>query len=97
MAHKAAGGSTALGRDSQAQRLGVKKSGGQYVKAGNIIIRQRGSQYNPGKNVMKAVDDSIFATTEGQVNFLQKKVKRFTGKLEKRTFVNVEPMKTAKK
>jgi large subunit ribosomal protein L27 len=97
MAHKAAGGSTALGRDSKAQRLGVKKYAGQVVKAGNIIIRQRGTKYNPGKNVRKGTDDTLFSTVAGTVNFTKKKVKRFTGKLETRMFVNVAPKTTVKK
>lgn len=96
MAHKAAGGSTKLGRDSQAQRLGVKKYDGQTVKAGNIIIRQRGTKFHAGKNVMKGVDDTLFATVDGLVKFIHKKVKRFTGKLDLRTFVNVIPGKTEK-
>jgi large subunit ribosomal protein L27 len=98
MAHKAAGGSTALGRDSSAQRLGVKKYAGEFVKPGNIIIRQRGSKYNPGKNVRKGSDDTLFSTATGKVVFKHKKVKRFTGKLEERMFVHVEPVaaKTSK-
>lgn len=97
MAHKAAGGSTRLGRDSQAQRLGVKKYAGQTVKAGNIIVRQRGTKFHAGKNVMKGVDDTLFATINGVVNFVHKKVKKFTGKLENRSFVSVVPEKTSKK
>ena len=93
MAHKAAGGSSTNGRDSNSQRLGIKKYTGETVKQGGIIVRQRGSTYNPGKNVMKGSDDTIFATTPGIVSYLHKKVKRFTGKLEKRVFVNVEPTK----
>lgn len=97
MAHKAAGGSTALGRDSQAQRLGVKKFAGQQVKAGNILVRQRGTNFHPGRNVMKGKDDTLFATANGVVSFLHKKVKNFHGKLKKRTFVNIEPMKKTEK
>lgn len=97
MAHKAAGGSTSNVRDSQSKRLGVKKYAGENVKAGNIIVRQRGCKFHPGKNVMKAKDDTIFATSNGIVNFLHKKVKRFTGKLSKRSYINVEPVKTEKK
>lgn len=93
MAHKAAGGSTTNGRDSNSKRLGIKKYTGEIVKAGGIIVRQRGTAYHPGKNVLKAGDDSLFAKTEGIVSFLHKKVRRFTGKLETRVFVNVEPTK----
>lgn len=97
MAHKAAGGSTALGRDSVSKRLGVKKYAGQKVKSGNIIVRQRGTNFHLGKNVMKGKDDTIFATADGIVNFLHKKVKRFSGKLVKRIFINVEPLKKSEK
>ena len=89
MSHKKAGGSTALGRDSQAQRLGIKKYGGQTVNSGNIIVRQRGSRVHPGKGVMKASDDTIFAVQPGKVKFNDKKVKTFTGKLTKRIYVSV--------
>ncbi|MBU1132389.1 50S ribosomal protein L27 [Patescibacteria group bacterium] len=89
MAHKKAGGSTALGRDSAGQRLGIKKSGGQTVKSGNIIVRQRGTKVHPGKNVMIGGDDTLFATSAGNVKFLRKKVKNFTGKLKKRIFVSI--------
>lgn len=93
MAHKAAGGSSSNLRDSNAQRLGIKKYGGEKVKAGNIIVRQRGTKFHPGKNVMRGKDDTLFATANGIVNFLHKKVKSFSGKLDKRTFINVEPAK----
>lgn len=93
MAHKAAGGSTALGRDSQAQRLGVKKYAGEFVKTGNIIVRQRGTKYHPGKNVMKTRDDTIMATQNGFVSFLHKKMSNYTGTLKKRIFVDVIPAK----
>jgi large subunit ribosomal protein L27 len=91
MAHKKAGGSTALGRDSVAKRLGVKLYGGQIAKPGNIIVRQRGMKINPGLNVRRGTDDTLFAVAEGSVNFTEKRMKRFTGKLEKRKFVNVIP------
>ncbi|HCC23515.1 TPA: 50S ribosomal protein L27 [Candidatus Falkowbacteria bacterium] len=93
MAHKASGGSTANVRDSNAQRLGIKRFGGQAVVAGNILVRQRGTKFNPGKNVMKAKDDTLFATANGIVQFLHKKMRRFTGKLVERTIVQVEPAK----
>lgn len=93
MAHKKAGGSTALGRDSKAQRLGTKLSGGQKAKPGDIIVRQRGTKINPGLNVMRATDDTLFSTANGIVNFTDKRKTRFTGKIEKRKFVNVIPTK----
>lgn len=69
MAHKKAGGSSRNGRDSAGRRLGVKKYGGESVLAGNIIIRQRGTKYNPGKNVGIGKDHSIFALMDGAVLF----------------------------
>jgi large subunit ribosomal protein L27 len=73
MAHKKAGGSTRNGRDSEGRRLGLKKSGGQPVIAGNIIVRQRGTQYYPGENVGMGKDHTLFATAEGVVEFAHKK------------------------
>ncbi len=67
MAHKKGGGSVRNGRDSQGQRLGVKKYGGEFVKAGNILVRQRGTHIKPGNNVMVGKDDTLFATIEGYV------------------------------
>jgi len=96
MAHKKAGGSSNNGRDSAGRRLGVKKSGGQAVIPGNIIIRQRGTKYYPGNNVAKyypgtnvgmGKDHTLFALTEGRVEF--------TTKRNERTFVSVEPMAKA--
>lgn len=69
MAHKKAGGSSRNGRDSAGRRLGVKKSGGQAVISGNIIIRQRGTKWHPGENVGMGKDHTIFAMTEGKVSF----------------------------
>lgn len=69
MAHKKGQGSSRNGRDSNSQRLGVKRSGGQFVSAGSIIIRQRGTQYKPGTNVGKGKDDTLFAKCEGVVAF----------------------------
>lgn len=69
MAHKKAGGSTRNGRDSESKRLGVKMFGGQAVNAGNIIVRQRGTQFHPGKNVGIGKDHTLFAKTEGVVKF----------------------------
>ena len=69
MAHKKGMGSTRNGRDSEAKRLGVKKFGGELVKAGNIIIRQRGTKVHPGNNVGIGSDDTLFALIDGQVKF----------------------------
>lgn len=69
MAHKKAGGSTRNGRDSKSKRLGVKRYGGQVVKAGNILIRQRGTKVHPGRNVGRGGDDTLFARAEGRVVF----------------------------
>ena len=69
MAHKKGGGSSRNGRDSNAQRLGVKKFGGEFVTGGTIIIRQRGTKIHPGNNVGKGRDDTLFATTDGYVTF----------------------------
>ena len=67
MAHKKGGGSSRNGRDSQGQRLGVKKFGGQLVRSGNILVRQRGTHIKPGKNVGLGKDDTLFATADGVV------------------------------
>ena len=72
MAHKKGGGSSVNGRDSQGQRLGVKRFGGQLVNGGSILIRQRGTRYKPGRNVGRAKDDTLFALTTGVVKFEDK-------------------------
>lgn len=82
MAHKKAGGSTRNGRDSNPKYLGVKKFGGQFVLAGNILIRQRGTRFHPGANVGLGRDHTLFALTDGNVRFETK------GKFS-RTFVTV--------
>ena len=87
MAHKKAGGSSNNGRDSIGRRLGVKKSGGQAVIPGNIIIRQRGTKFYPGANVGMGKDHTLFATAEGRVEF--------TTKRNARTFVSVVPAQAA--
>ncbi|MBP7589213.1 MAG: 50S ribosomal protein L27 [Thermoanaerobaculia bacterium] len=69
MAHKKGQGSTRNGRDSNAQRLGVKKYGGEKVTSGSILVRQRGTRYNPGNNVGLGKDDTLFATSDGTVQF----------------------------
>ena len=87
MAHKKAGGSSRNGRDSESNRLGVKKFGGESVLAGNIIVRQRGTKVNPGQNVGMGKDHTLFALVEGKVNFREKT----GGKM----FVNVMPITEA--
>ncbi|HAG45536.1 MAG: 50S ribosomal protein L27 [Pseudomonadota bacterium] len=69
MAHKKAGGSSRNGRDSESKRLGVKRYAGELVKAGNIIIRQRGTRFHPGNNVGLGKDHTLFALIEGKVKF----------------------------
>ncbi len=69
MAHKKGGGSTRLGRDSQAKRLGVKRYGGEHVRAGTIIVRQRGTRIRPGNNVGVGRDHTLFALVDGVVKF----------------------------
>jgi len=81
MAHKKAGGSSRNGRDSAGQRLGVKMFGGQAIEAGNVIVRQRGTQFHPGKNVGMGKDHTLYALADGQVEF-RKGFKR-------RTYVSV--------
>ena len=72
MAHKKGGGSTRNGRDSHSKRLGLKKFGGEIVVAGNILVRQRGTQFHPGANVGCGRDHTLFATADGQVKFEEK-------------------------
>ena len=72
MAHKKAGGSTRNGRDSDSKRLGVKCFGGETVRAGNIIVRQRGTHFHPGRNVGCGRDHTLFATVDGAVRFERK-------------------------
>lgn len=76
-AHKKGGGSTKNGRDSNAQRLGVKRGDGQFVKAGNILIRQRGTATHPGKNVGRGSDDTLFALIDGTVKFERSGSKKY--------------------
>jgi large subunit ribosomal protein L27 len=83
MAHKKGGGSSNNGRDSNAKRLGVKRFGGETVRAGGIIVRQRGTKIHPGDNVGRGGDDTLFALTDGSVRF------RKSGK---RTTANVDPV-----
>ncbi len=90
MAHKKAAGSTANGRDSNGQRLGIKAFGGQTVTSGSIIVRQRGLKYRPGKNTLVGKDDTIFATSSGRVAFSERRFVRYDGRSYKRTVVNIE-------
>jgi large subunit ribosomal protein L27 len=69
MAHKKGGGSTRNGRDSNSKRLGVKKYGGERVRSGNILVRQRGTRIHPGENVGRGGDDTLFATSDGIVSY----------------------------
>ena len=89
MAHKKAGGSTSLGRDSKAKMLGIKLSNGQGAKPGQVIVKQRGTKYYPGKNVKRAGDDSIISLMNGIVQFSKRKMRRFDGNLKLRTIVSV--------
>ncbi|HBR80131.1 MAG: 50S ribosomal protein L27 [Candidatus Uhrbacteria bacterium GW2011_GWE2_45_35] len=93
MAHKKAGGSTQLGRDSQGQRLGVKLGDGQKAHAGQIIARQRGTKIHPGANVRRGKDDTLYAAVDGTVKFLKKQAKNFHGTLALRTYARIEPTK----
>jgi large subunit ribosomal protein L27 len=76
MAHKKAGGSTRNGRDSESKRLGVKRFGGESVLAGNILVRQRGTRFHPGKNVGIGRDHTLFAKSDGTVRFVQRGEKK---------------------
>ena len=82
MAHKKGASSTRNGRDSNAQRLGVKRFGGQFVKAGEIIVRQRGTHFHPGRNVGRGNDDTLFALTAGTVEFGRKRDRRVVSVVE---------------
>jgi large subunit ribosomal protein L27 len=85
MAHKKGAGSSRNGRDSESKRLGVKLFGGQTAKAGNIIVRQRGTKHNPGINVGLGKDHTLFALTDGEVEFKRKK--------DNKTYVSVKSAK----
>ena len=77
MAHKKGGGSSRNGRDSNAQRLGVKRFGGQVVKAGEIIVRQRGTKIHPGENCGLGKDYTLFALTAGTVKFIERRNRKY--------------------
>lgn len=86
MAHKKAGGSSRNGRDSAGQRRGVKRFGGQQVLAGNILVRQLGTKFHPGKNVGMGRDYTLFALTDGEVQF-----ERYTRQRKVKTRINIIP------
>lgn len=90
MAHTKALGSTKLGRDSIAKRLGVKINHGAKVTVGQIIVRQRGTKYTPGANVLRAGDDTLYAAKDGIVQFREKTKTKFDGSRRKATFVAVK-------
>ncbi|MFO8236044.1 MAG: 50S ribosomal protein L27 [Bacteroidales bacterium] len=77
MAHKKGMGSTRNGRDSESKRLGVKIFGGQYAKAGNILVRQRGTKHYPGKNVGMGKDHTLFALVDGSIEFTKRRNKSY--------------------
>lgn len=87
MAHKKGGGSTKNGRDSNSKRLGVKRFGGQFVLAGNILVRQRGTKFHAGNNVGRGGDDTLFATATGIVEFSKGQ--------NDRTYVHIAPVEAA--
>ena len=77
MAHKKGGGSSRNGRDSESNRLGMKRGDGQFVLAGNILVRQRGTRFHPGLNVGKGGDDTLFAKADGIVKVIQRRGRRY--------------------
>lgn len=96
MAHTKAGGSTSLGRDSRAQRLGVKLFAGEFAKAGMVIVRQRGTKFFAGQGVKRGGDDTLFASRSGLVQFIKKWRRSYTGKLKLSKVVNVIPQSETK-
>jgi large subunit ribosomal protein L27 len=89
MAHTKAGGTAKNLRDSQAQRLGVKLFGGQFVRSGGVLVRQRGTRMEPGTGVGVGMDHTLFATRDGLVKFSTKRIQKFTGTKVRRTIVSV--------
>ncbi|MBT5015897.1 50S ribosomal protein L27 [Candidatus Peregrinibacteria bacterium] len=89
MSKTKAGGSTKNGRDSNAKRLGVKRYAGQTVNAGGILIRQRGTVFQPGDNVRVGRDHTLFATKGGKVSFTEKRIKKFDGRIFRKMHVHV--------
>jgi len=97
MAHTKAGGSTKLGRDSAAKRLGIKAYDNQLVKTGNVLVRQRGTKWYPGLNTKMGADDTIYSLIDGKVQFSTKRKKDFTGRRRIVSLINVFPIKTKEK
>jgi large subunit ribosomal protein L27 len=91
MSHTKAGGTAKNLRDSAAQRLGVKRFGGEVVRAGGIIVRQRGTRMEAGEGVAVGVDHTLYAMRDGLVKFTTKQVQKFTGTKVRRRFVSVVP------
>lgn len=89
MAHTKAKGTSKLGRDSRAKRLGVKIFGGQKAAAGQIIVRQRGSKFYAGDGVAMAADDTLYAKKEGKVKFMRRPIRKFTGRKADKTVVSI--------
>jgi large subunit ribosomal protein L27 len=89
MAHTKAGGSTKLGRDSRSKYLGIKKTAGQSIKAGELILKQRGSHYYPGKNVKRGGDDTLYAAVSGKVTYSDKTKINYDGHRKKIKVANV--------
>lgn len=96
MATKKSGGSTRLGRDSESKRLGVKRYGGTQVHAGEVLVRQRGTKYHPGQNVIRGGDDTLVSVVPGVVRFQRMMRRRFTGHLKPVQYVHVEPVREGK-
>lgn len=91
MAHTKAGGSTKNLRDSKSKRLGVKRYAGEVVNAGEILVRQRGTKFIPGKNVRRGADDTLYAAVEGVVKFLSRNKVKFDGNKRAVKVVEIEP------
>lgn len=92
MAHKKAGGTTTNGRDSNSKRRGVKRFGDQLVNSGEVLIRQKGYQFRPGRNTHVGKDWTIHASTNGKVVFSRKKCTSFSGSRSWATFIHIEPI-----
>ncbi|MCF7917855.1 50S ribosomal protein L27 [Candidatus Gracilibacteria bacterium] len=90
MAHKKAGGSSRNGRDSKAKRRGVKRFGDEFVQAGEILVRQKGTKFVAGENVGMGSDFTLFALATGKVKYTEKAVRRFDGRRYEKRFVNIE-------
>ncbi len=91
MAHVKGTSTTSLGRDSHGQRLGIKLFAGEYAKSGSIIVRQRGTKFFPGRNVLRGKDDTLFAVKAGTVKFLEVKKLDHSGKPTYKKYVHVIP------